>query len=50
MYGGDAVSVERLDEKVKGAACSIRLRPEVLWVWAGVATVNILVVVGAILT
>jgi hypothetical protein len=30
----------------KGAACSIRLGPEVLWVWAGV---NVLVMVGAIM-
>ena len=28
-----------------GAACGIRLEPEVLWAWAGV---NMLVVVGAI--
>ena len=34
--------------KVKGAACSLRLGPEVLWVWAGVATMNMLVVVGVI--
>ena len=34
--------------EAKEAACSIRLGPEVLWVWAGVvATMNILVMVGA---
>jgi hypothetical protein len=32
----------------KGGACSIRLGSEVLWAWAGMATVSMLVMVGAV--
>jgi len=31
-----------------GAACTIRLGPEVLWTWAGVGTVSMLMMVGAV--
>ena len=39
---------DRVEAESNGAACTIRLEPEVLWTWAGVGTVSMLMMVGPV--